>query len=37
MSAEIRCSKCGRAGVRIAKFRIWTDGAVYICEDCAKA
>jgi len=33
---EIKCSKCGRSGVRIVRFRTGTSGEEYICEECAK-
>jgi len=36
VSKEVKCSKCGRTGVRIVKFRIGTLGEEYICEECAK-
>jgi len=32
----IKCSKCGRTGVPIAKMKITHETAEYICEECAK-
>jgi len=32
---EIKCSKCGRSGVRIVRFKTGTSGDEYICEECA--
>jgi len=34
---QIKCSKCGRTGVPIAKFKIGTSGQEWICEECAKS
>jgi len=33
---EIKCSKCGRSGVRIVRFTTGTSGDEYICEKCVK-
>jgi len=33
---EIKCSKCGKSGVRIARFRTGTSGQEWICEECAE-
>jgi len=35
INEEIKCSKCGRLGVRIVRFRTGTAGEEYICEECA--
>jgi len=33
---EIKCSKCGRSGVPIARFKTGASGDEYICDECAK-
>ncbi|MEM2537496.1 MAG: hypothetical protein QXK29_05080 [Candidatus Bathyarchaeia archaeon] len=33
---EIKCSRCGKTNVTIAKFTTGTSGEEYICEECAK-